>query len=177
MNMPSASPYDRCPVYETEHFILRLINADDAADLLECYSDPAAVEVMNSDRCTSNFHYTTIEEMSKCINFWLEEYERKSYVRFSVLDKKLKKAIGTIEFFGGDYGVLRIDIKHEYEKTSYLSELLRLSNRSFHSDFKTENIIVKAIPKAGERIQALQKNGFAPDDRFRPGLDYYLHVK
>jgi hypothetical protein len=49
------SPYDKGPVYETESFLLRLVEAGDAEDLLKCYSDPAAVALMNSDRCTSDF--------------------------------------------------------------------------------------------------------------------------
>lgn len=172
--MSNVSPYKKCPVYETENFILRLVSENDAEDLLECYSDLSAVKLMNSDRCNSDFYYTTINKMKKCIGFWLEEYSKKKYVRFAVVDKQLNKAIGSIEIFGGDYGVLRVDLQSYYEKECYIFELLELSNKYFYEVFETDNIIIKAIPKAKQRISALIDSGFSPDTKFRPNLDYYI---
>lgn len=68
--------------------------------LLECYSDLSAVKIMNSGRCASDFHYTTTDEMKNCIRFWLGEYAKKAYVRFSIIDKQIQKAVGSIEMFG-----------------------------------------------------------------------------
>ena len=34
--------YKTCPIYETENLILRLVQQEDAKDLLDCYSDKDA---------------------------------------------------------------------------------------------------------------------------------------
>nr|HML46331.1 DUF3795 domain-containing protein [Clostridia bacterium] len=38
-------PYESCPVLETERFTLRLVQTEDAADLLECYADLRTREI------------------------------------------------------------------------------------------------------------------------------------
>ena len=133
------NPYDECPVLETESFELRLVEKSDAADLLVCYSDEKAWEIFNADYCTSDFRYTARKQMEECIDFWLEAYAVKGFVRFSILDKKSEKAVGTAEMFGSlniekteDYGVLRIDIASGYETEGYLAELIKLADGEFY---------------------------------------------
>ena len=155
------NPYDICPSYESKNFILRMVTIDDAADLLECYSDPEAAKYFNSDRCSSDFHYSTIDEMRECIRFWFNEYEKKIYVRLSVIDKQTEKAVGTVEINVNELGIMRIDIMSEYEKEEYLSELLKIAD-SFFYDFKCERIIIKAVPEAITRISSLTENGYNP---------------
>ena len=82
--------------------------------------------------------------------------------------QKTDKAIGTIEIFGGslggkrtEFGVLRIDVRHEYENEEALAELLKISD-SFFCDVNTEKFITKAIPEAVHRINALTQNGYVP---------------
>jgi ribosomal-protein-alanine N-acetyltransferase len=169
-----ADPYVKCPEYDTESFRLRLVEIGDAENLLKCYSDSAAVELMNADFCTSDFHYETIQEMRECIRFWLEEYERGAYARLSVIDKRTCEAVGTVEFFGGACGVLRVDLQAGYEKKADISELLCLAGGRLREDFRADRIIMKAIPKAAERLTALKEHGYKPDVTFRPGLDYYV---
>lgn len=65
--------YEQCPIYKTDSFILRLVELEDAKDLLACYSDRDVISKCNADYCTSDFYYTTIEQMEDCIRFWLEE--------------------------------------------------------------------------------------------------------
>ncbi len=45
------NPYEKCPVYESEKYLLRLVEASDAPDLLSVYSDEKAVPFFNSDNC------------------------------------------------------------------------------------------------------------------------------
>jgi [ribosomal protein S5]-alanine N-acetyltransferase len=97
----SISPYLVCPVFESEHLVYRLVQEVDAADLLECYSDAASIPLFNSDNCNNDFNFQTIEEMSGCIRFWLDEYAEHGYVRFSIVEKNSDKAVGTIEFLRG----------------------------------------------------------------------------
>lgn len=165
--MPDTNPYQTCPTYETESFILRLVTETDADDLLQCYSDPTAVQFMNSDNCSSDFLFSTLAEMRRYIGFWLAEYQSGGYVRFAVVAKRSGRAVGTIEMFGregagdsGRFGVLRIDLRSDHEQRGYISELLRLACAEFYEAFSVGRIITKAIPTAGERLAALAACGF-----------------
>jgi len=178
------SPYVECPVYETEHFKLRLVSLTDAIDLLECYSDSKSQKLFNADNCLSDFCYYTVEEMHACIKMWIYSYKTEQFIRFAIIDSQNEKAIGTIEIFGGDAvndytGVLRVDIASKYETEQYIRELLTVSNRYFHNLFPVKNIITKAIPAAGERIKALINCGFQKYDDSsldKPRMDFYIHT-
>lgn len=166
----TADAYQRCPVLASEHFTLRLVQADDASDLLDCYSDPEAQKVMNADCCTSGFRYTSSEEVEECIAFFLHNYECRKFVRLAIVDKTSGRAVGTAELFdpeGGfagakSWGVLRLDIASAYERAPYLDELLKLCVPVHHQLFGVELILLKAIPEAKERVHALQAVGFTP---------------
>lgn len=155
-------PYDVCPGYESRHFQLRLVSHDDAADLLLCYSDPEAQANFNSDNCTSDFCFSSIDEMERCIEEWLGAYKMKQYARFSIIDRKSGKAVGTTEIFdGGIHGhsVLRIDIQSKYENRELIGELLGMAD-GFFNDFGCNRIVIKAGPWATERILALTDHGY-----------------
>ena len=164
------NPYEKCPVYETKRFCLRQVRLEDAEALLGCYSDPAAVANMNADNCTGNFHMTKLEEMQKCIGFWLREYALGYYVRFSILDKESGCVIGTAEIFGGDDGVLRIDLPVKYETQAFLEELLLLAKGEMRKDFPMGRMCFKA--HVTMRRQAAEEQGFRASD-FRPDGGYY----
>lgn len=119
--------YEQCPIYETESFFLRLVKLEDAEDLLACYSDKDNVSKFNNDFCTSDFYYSTVSEIEDCIKFWLEEYQNQYYVRFSVINKADRKAIGTVEIFGGEAGVLRIDLSSKNNTEESFGEILKLT--------------------------------------------------
>ena len=85
---------------------------------------------------------------------WLDAYKNRGFIRYGIIDKNSNKAVGTMEIFGGerggectDYGVLRIDVRSEYENEESLAELLKISD-SFFFDVNTEMFITKAIPEA-----------------------------
>ena len=54
------SLYEKCPVYETKQFIFRMVEENDAEDLLSCYSDKTSAKFFNSDNCTSDFIYKSL---------------------------------------------------------------------------------------------------------------------
>src|SRR5574344_1359742 len=119
--------YEQCPVLENDSFIVRLIDEKDANDLWSVYSDKFALPFFNSDNCNgSNFYCAKKEYIMSAIKFWLQEYhENRGFVRFSIIDKKADRAIGTIEMyhrkssdFYNDCGLLRIDVRSDYEKTN-----------------------------------------------------------
>lgn len=158
--------YERCPVYESNSFKLRLVKMEDAEDLLACYSDPEAVRFMNADHCTSDFYYRTVDEMRQCVAFWLRDYAGKAYVRYAVVTKASGRAVGTIEMFGGDtgkeaeWGMLRIDLAGVYERAELIGELLDVACARFYREYNVKNIVTKAVEAAGERRSALGKHGF-----------------
>lgn len=170
--MTVVNVYEKCPVYETDSFRLRLVTIEDAQALLVCYSDPESVSRLNTDFCTSDFYYTSIEEMTACIKFWLKEYEEHRYVRFAVVPKISGSAVGTVEIFGGEAGILRIDLAADYEKEIYIEEILRLAVLHLIRDFRIGSLKIKTA-NTPERIPLLKKYGFVPSKTFRPELVYY----
>lgn len=175
------NPYEKCPVFETKNFILRLIQLEDTEDLLKCYSDPKAQELFNADRCNTDFCFKTADKLRNYIAGWLKAYENEEFVRFTIVDNSLGKAVGTIEMFGmvGVYksslGVLRLDICSEYEHTVFLDELLTLCVNEFFPLFGANQIIHKAIPVATDRIQVLLRLGFQPCELPERTHSWVLH--
>lgn len=170
------NPYEKCPEYETKSFKLRLVNKNDAEALLKCYSDKKAVLKINADNCTSDFYYTSLEQMKECIDSWLYQYQKQDYVRFSIIPKVTNKAVGTVEIFGGEIGVLRIDISSEYEKEMYIEEIVKLAVLSFISDFEIDSLKIK-VSNTPERVKLLKSYGFEPSLTFRKELGYYERNK
>jgi [ribosomal protein S5]-alanine N-acetyltransferase len=179
--------YEKCPIYETNSFVLRLVQKSDAQDLLECYSDSISAKFFNSDNCINNFIYKSLDEMKSCIEFWIQSYENQYFIRFSIIDKKINKAIGTIEFFArkeafeniGKVGVLRVDLVSEYEIETLMTEVLNVINDNFYEVFKVQSIITKAIPQAEQRIIALRNSGYKElnDNPVMLFDSYYVRVE
>lgn len=176
------NPYQQCPKYDRTHFIVRLVEENDAVGLLECYSDVKAQPIFNSDACTGDFCINRLEDMRNCINAWIGCYERQEFIRFSIIDKNTNVAVGTIEMFGmvGAYkvnrGILRVDILSKYENETYLSEIFGLCKTEFFDVFAVEQIVTKAIPMAECRIKSLLGLGFEPYD-FPERENYYICTK
>lgn len=179
--MKKAKFGDISPVYTSDRFVLRLVEEDDAVDLLDCYSDASAVRFMNADNCTSDFYYKTLEEMKDCIKGWLKGYRNGGPVRFSIIDIQDGKIIGTIEMYEKtrDVGILRLDLRSPYESQFFLAELLKLSIEKFYESYGVQHIMVKSIPFAEERVSALYKCGFTPVEcnNVMPFDSYYIHDK
>lgn len=165
------NPYIECPVFETEHFMIRLVSEADAEDLLVCYGDTKARLLFNNDGCWQG-EYDYENRMHELIHAWLNhDYAGGYFIRFAIIDKLMQKAVGTIEIYDRKYqkseratGILRIDIAHSYEKDAFLTELFAISRLIFFDVFHVETIIHKAIPEATERISALSNIGFRPVD-------------
>lgn len=164
--------YEQSPTYETESFILRLVQLEDAEDLLTCYSDKDNVSKFNNDFCTSDFYYSSVSEIESCIKFWLEEYQKQYYVRFSVINKTDSKAIGTVEIFGGEAGVLRIDLSSKYNTEESFAEILALTKEQFIDDFEISSVKIKTsnIP---EKISCIESFGFIPSKTYRTEFGYH----
>jgi ribosomal-protein-alanine N-acetyltransferase len=178
--------YSKCPTYKGNQITLRQTILADAADLLKCYSDKKAVPFFNSDNCHGDdFYYQTIERMKQAIKFWDFSYEKRYFVRWSIIENCSGTLIGTVEMFHriaedefNHFGVLRIDLQSKYEKKECIDDILKIVNRQFYNDFDVENILTKAIPSAYERISALQNNGYVPlNRRFMIYDDYFVRKR
>lgn len=161
--------YECCPAFEGERFLLRPTAREDCAELLKVYSDEKAVPLFNSDNCHGDdFHYTTMERMLSAIDFWLYSYEQRYFVRWTMTDKASGEAIGTIELFKRqaddwftDCGILRLDLRSDYERTDEIREILDLIVPQAYELFDCAVIATKAVPQAKQRIFALEQMGFA----------------
>ncbi len=162
--------YTTCPTVESPRYCIRPLAMDDCTDLLKVYSDPAAVPFFNSDNCHGDdFHYTTPERMRQAIDFWFMEYCRRGFVRWSIADKRSDEVIGTIELFRReaadfftDCGLLRLDLRSDYETEAAISDILSLIVPAAFEWFSCSMIATKAIPAAVERRRALTAMEFVP---------------
>lgn len=160
--------YKVCPQFENENYLLRLISQEDCADLLKVYSDKQSVPFFNSDNCNGDdFYYTTIERMKQAIEFWIFSYDNGYFVRWSIIDKRTNEVIGTIELFhrdSEDYfhncGLLRLDLRSDYERESEIEDILSLILLPTYDLFYCDKVVTKAVPEAKKRIKALEKVGF-----------------
>ena len=176
--------YEDCPVYIKKLITLRQTKMEDAKELLKCYSDEKAIPFFNSDNCHGDkFHYKTIERMKEAINFWKFSYRNKYFVRWTIILNDTKEKIGTVEMFHRNaddefnhYGVLRIDLKSDYETQGVIDEVLEIVNENFYEVFKVDAILTKAIPDATERIISLVKNGYQPLNRKLMIYDDYFVI-
>lgn len=183
--------YETCPTFESKHFKIRRIEETDAKDLMEVYSDLNALPFFNSDNCHgSNFYITNQVDMKNTIRYWLMEYfETQGFVRFSIVDKGIEKCIGTIEMFHrlaedafNHCGVLRLDLRSDYEKENPIKEILSLVTSPFFDWFSCDKIITKAANYAIERTKALKTCGYSLSNdalvgNYRTYYDYWMITK
>jgi ribosomal-protein-alanine N-acetyltransferase len=165
--------YEECPIYKKKLITLRQTSMEDAEELLKCYSDEKAVTFCNSDNCNGDdFHYTSIERMKQAIDFWKFSFENKYFVRWTVIFNDASEKVGTIEMFHrvaedefNHYGILRIDLRSDYETQAVIKDILEIVNENFYKAFDVQAILTKAIPDATERINALVEKGYKPLNR------------
>ena len=183
--------YEKVPVFENSHFLLRQIEDSDVGDLMKVYSDECALPLSNSDNCHGDkFHYDTLEKMQGAITFWKQSYDEKWFVRWSIVSKDTGRAIGTIEVFhrdSQDYftntGLLRLDLKSEYETEDCVAEIISLLLEDIYIIFDCDMVATKAVPEANKRRKGLEKLDFNKADQCLVGedgtryFDYYVRKR
>lgn len=176
--------YKFVPNFEDSKYILRFVGKKDAEELLEIYGDKKSLPFFNSDNCHGdNFYYPTIEKMKKAVDFWLSSYQSKWFVRWVIVERLNGKIIGSVELFhreADDYfnhtGLLRLDLKNEFEEASVIEEIAGLILQEAYDLFDTDRIITKVPLYAVERKTAFEKLGFVKSDEFLIGtLDGYAY--
>ncbi len=172
--------FEHCPILENEKYQVRLIEPKDAVDLWKVYGDKLVLPFFNSDNCHgSNFYCSNLIDMENTIKYWLIEYhEYKGFVRFSILDKQENQVIGTIEMFkreAKDFftncGLLRLDLRRDYENQNCIEQILGLITVPFFTWFNCDKIATKAPIFAVERIEALKKAGYLKSEEILIGHD------
>lgn len=173
-----------CPEYNTGHFKIRKLEKGDAEELFACYSDPEAARFFNGDCCGDDFYYTDMKQFRECVEYWLNRYELQDFVRWSIQDKERERLIGTIEVCpslkyavdGRRMGILRIDLKSEYERLDVLKELMDVLLENVYEDFEVSSVIMKIQKDAGERQKLIKEYQFvnAKDECSISLDDYYI---
>ena len=175
--------YKTCPVLESERFLVRLFYNSDCEDLLKVYSDKNALPFFNSDNCDGdNFYYPTKEKMEEVLGFWKFSYENGWFVRLSIIEKEISSVIGTIELClrvsedeFNNMGILRVDVRSDYEKEDVLFELVSLMASNLSEMLGCSGILTKAPIYAVERIKAIQKAGFTKSEHLLIGKTGYAY--
>lgn len=168
--MKEVKAFEVCPEYRSEHFYIRKMKMSDAGELFQCYSNPEAAKYFNGDCCNDDFYYTDYGKFSKCMEYWESRYQAKDFVRFTILDREKKEALGMIEICpsykysadGQCMGILRIDLRPEYETNEAIQELLLIILEHVYIDFNVKSVIMKAQEYAHIRRTVLKKLHFVP---------------
>lgn len=171
--------YKNCPVFKNHQYILRLTVCEDGTDLLKVYSDERSVPFFNSDNCHGDrFYYENLDRMEEAIQFWISEYEKKRFVRWTIFQEGKMEAVGTVELFHrdsrdyfNDCGLLRLDLRSDYEREEVIIDILSLVIPNTWELFDCSIIATKAIGEAGERIKGLKELGFLETDHRLIGHD------
>lgn len=109
--------------------------------------------------------------MRSAIYYW--NHDIFEYARPAVIDKNTGVPVGTLEIFGGETGVLRVDLQSAYETPEVLRELYTLAVGSFPADFPMGAMVTKAVPQTSARRKVLEELGFSGPEKFRTYEDYY----
>ncbi len=175
--------YENCPVFDSDNFIIRLIENDDYDALLKVYSDKNALPFFNSDNCDGdNFYYDTIKKMKEVLAFWQTAFDNGWFTRLSIVDKITSEVIGTVELClhvsedaFNNTCILRVDVRSDYEREDALFEIFSLLTPKVEKLVGGKGVITKAPIYAIERINALKKAGYKKSDNFLIGKSGYKY--
>lgn len=164
---------------ENDQFSLRIVEFEDAKDLLEVYSDSKAQQLFNSDNCHGDdFHYETLIRMKEAISFWLDNSKNKHFIRLCIIDKNINIAIGTIELFqrrSKDYyngkAIMRLDLKSNYEKSEYIKNIIQLVIPNIYTICCSKFLVTKIPVFAKERLKAFKDLNFESEKEYLIGTD------
>lgn len=175
--------YEFCPTLESDKFLLRLFQEEDCDDLLKVYSDKNALPFFNSDNCDGdNFYYATKERMAEALAFWKSSYQNGWFARLSIIDKASSTVIGTVELclrvsedVYHNMGILRIDVRSDYEKEDALYDITALITPHLPEMLNCDGIITKVPIYAVERTKAMQKAGYTKSAQYLVGKTGYAY--
>ena len=171
--------YEEWRSYENEEILLRPVQREDAKSLLKVYSDEKARQFFNCDNFETPCYFDTLEQMQAELEFYLDSYKNRWFVRWSIVEKKSTEVVGTIELFQriardektgerrdafDGRGILRMDIRSDWENTDFIKSLFSLVLQRGYRDFGVQVIATKIPPQAVARAKAAQECGFEKSD-------------
>ena len=155
---------------ETNHFILRKVEENDAEEMYKILSDKDVNANLNMEI------HKDISDTKKLIKEYLEENEIGNKYPFAILDKNSKKFLGVflikLDLFDEDCFEFTIYIsKDEWGKGIYTEVLPYMTKFSFE-EIKTGNFRGFVMEKNVASSKVLEKCGFELEKIFEvPGLD------
>ena len=184
--------YKDLPVLQDDKYILLFNNATDGNDFVMAF-DKAKNELPLQD--DDDNHYLTIafKRMNVALNLWKQAHKKGWYFRWTIIDKTIGDTIGIIEEIEradddelSNYVWLKIDFEKRYEKyyenEKEIMHLLSLIVQPTFEFFACENIAIKIISFAKQRIKAVSNLGFIKlqncpikHDRTQSGVYYVLN--
>ena len=120
--------------------------------------------------------------MSQAMDFWDLSYKNGWFARLSIVDKTVSTVIGTVELClrvsedeFNNMGILRVDVRSDYEKENELYNLFTLVVPKIENLLGCKGVLTKAPIYAVERIKAIQKAGFTKSEYFLIGKTGYAY--
>ncbi|MDN4075634.1 GNAT family N-acetyltransferase [Fictibacillus terranigra] len=107
------------PEMETERFILRNIELEDAVDLHEAYSDPDVVKFWGTAP------FTSIEQTQSLISDFHKGYEGQLTIRWGIAEKKGNRIIGTCGYHNWAKKKFRSEIGYEIRKSEWRKGVMK----------------------------------------------------
>lgn len=155
------NPYETCPAFENENYLLRLVDFSDAPDLLAVYSDRYAVPFADEEQDDTNI---TLGQVQELIQFWEWNYRTGRAVCWTVFDKNSRLAIGTMEIslpksdgYTEDCALLRLNLRDSYERADRIGEILSLILDDVFDLFDCRKIAMR-VPSASSKRNKFDQN-------------------
>lgn len=102
--------FDVFPELETKHFLLREVKEKDCKDIYDIYSIEEAVRYQQIEPMQS------MEQAQKAVNYFLNAYKNKKFVRWCIADKSSDKVVGLITLHDFDNWNSRAEIGYMLNK-------------------------------------------------------------
>ncbi|MGC5327402.1 GNAT family N-acetyltransferase [Brevibacillus sp. SYSU BS000544] len=159
------------PTIETERLVLREISVDDASDLYAYYSDREVTKYLDW------FGPESEEHAVKIINYWSEQFQEDTFMRFGITLKGENKIIGTIPInpVRGPFRwrlpvVLGYELSQDYWNQGIMTEALKAVITYTFETLGNHRMIAEVIPENTASLKVLEKLGFQQEGLLRQHL-------
>ncbi|MDD6403787.1 MAG: GNAT family N-acetyltransferase [Mollicutes bacterium] len=157
-------------IIETERFILKLLEKENAFKVFNILSNPKVIENLNM-----NIH-TSIDDSIKLIDDYYEGFSKLEKYPFEILDKKTNDFLGVfsikLDLFDEDCFEFTIYIDEKYWGRGIYSEVLPYMVKFSFENIKTGNFRGFVMDKNNTSKHVLEKCGFSLEKIFDvDGLD------
>lgn len=157
-------------IIETERFILKLLEKENAFKVFNILSNPKVIENLNM-----NIH-TSVDDSIKLIDEYYEGFSKSEKYPFEILDKKTNAFLGVflikLDLFDEDCFEFTVYIDEKYWGMGIYSEVLPYMIKFSFENIKTGNFRGFVMDKNNTSKHVLEKCGFSLEKIFDVvGLD------